>query len=142
MGRSGGSAALLRLAAQNPATPSGLFGYAGISLLRNSQTRSISAENPNGERAGGAKAVPDKGNAGSDLGTGWEVRPCIDLLRARRSPWPMCRGPGVIQHIWITVSPNAYRDVILRFYWDGESSPSIESPLATSSPTRTGSATR
>jgi hypothetical protein len=122
-------AALVPLAAQNPATPSGLFGYAGISLLRNSQTRSISAENPTGERSGGAKAVPEKGNAGSDLGTGWKVRPCIDLLPGETVTLADVQGPGVIQHIWITVSPNAYRDVILRFYWDGESSPSIESPI-------------
>ena len=45
-------------------------------------------------------------------------------------------GPGVIQHIWITVTDrtsdrNRYilRDLVLRMYWDGEESPSVESPL-------------
>ena len=45
-------------------------------------------------------------------------------------------GPGVIQHIWMTVTDrvsdkNRYvlRDLVLRFYWDGETSPSVESPL-------------
>ena len=35
----------------------------------------------------------------------------------------------MIQHIWITVSDVAYRNTILRFYWDGEADPSIEVPL-------------
>jgi len=35
----------------------------------------------------------------------------------------------VIQHIWMTVDPKAYRDTILRFYWDGETNPSVEVPL-------------
>jgi len=38
-------------------------------------------------------------------------------------------GPGLITHIWMTVQPAAYRDCILRFWWDDEKSPSIEVPL-------------
>jgi hypothetical protein len=38
-------------------------------------------------------------------------------------------GPGVIQHIWITVKPEAYRDTVLRFYWDAEETPSVKVPL-------------
>ncbi|HOM72727.1 MAG TPA: DUF2961 domain-containing protein, partial [Armatimonadota bacterium] len=37
--------------------------------------------------------------------------------------------PGVIRHIWITVDPKFYRDCILRMFWDGEDSPSVEVPL-------------
>ena len=36
---------------------------------------------------------------------------------------------SIIQHIWITVAEQAYRDTILRFYWDGEDEPSVEVPL-------------
>jgi hypothetical protein len=35
----------------------------------------------------------------------------------------------MIQHIWLTVDPKAYRDTILRCYWDEEPVPSIEVPL-------------
>jgi hypothetical protein len=41
----------------------------------------------------------------------------------------------VIQHIWITVTDrterdyHVLRDLVLRFYWDGEESPSVEAPL-------------
>ena len=38
------------------------------------------------------------------------------------------QGPGAIQHIWMTPSGN-FRFSILRFYWDGESQPSVEVPI-------------
>ena len=37
-------------------------------------------------------------------------------------------GPGAIQQIWMTPTGN-YRYTILRFYWDGESTPSVEVPV-------------
>jgi hypothetical protein len=43
------------------------------------------------------------------------------------------RGAGMIDHIWITISPEAPRlnrsDIILRMYWDGNDYPSVESPI-------------
>jgi hypothetical protein len=42
-------------------------------------------------------------------------------------------GAGTIDHIWITISPEAPRlnrsDIILRIYWDGNEYPSVESPI-------------
>jgi hypothetical protein len=41
-------------------------------------------------------------------------------------------GPGAITHIWITIaSPeNAHlKKLVLRMYWDGESTPSVEAPI-------------
>jgi hypothetical protein len=41
-------------------------------------------------------------------------------------------GPGVLTHIWITIaSPNDnhLKQLVLRIYWDGESTPSVESPV-------------
>jgi hypothetical protein len=38
-------------------------------------------------------------------------------------------GPGCIRRIWMVPTPGEWRDVILRAYWDGEDSPSVESPL-------------
>jgi hypothetical protein len=41
-------------------------------------------------------------------------------------------GAGCIRHIWITIAdeePDYLRRVVLRAYWDGESSPSVESPI-------------
>jgi len=42
------------------------------------------------------------------------------------------QGAGEIRHIWITInSPSPYhlRELVLRMYWDGESSPSVEVPV-------------
>lgn len=42
-------------------------------------------------------------------------------------------GAGMINHIWITISPEAPQlnrsDIILRMYWDGAEFPSVESPI-------------
>lgn len=41
-------------------------------------------------------------------------------------------APGCIKHIWMTMGcedKNVYRKVILRMYWDGETEPSVETPI-------------
>jgi len=41
-------------------------------------------------------------------------------------------GPGVITHIWITIaSPEQFhlKKLVLRMYWDGEATPSVETPI-------------
>lgn len=105
------------------------LGLGTLPLLSSAETRSISAENPNGERGGGAKAEPDEHNPASMLGKGWKVRPCITLDPGSVTTLADITGPGIIQHIWITVDVKAYRDTILRIYWDDETEPSVEVPL-------------
>ena len=105
------------------------YGLCNIAKLSNGKTRSISAENPEGKVAGGALEAPDAANAGAWLGKGWKVRPCITLPKESNTVLADIKGPGTIRHIWITVDPKAYRDCILRMYWDGEKTPSIEVPL-------------
>jgi len=105
------------------------FGLGSLPLLSNAKTRSISAENPTGEVGGGAKEKPDATHPASRLGKGWKVRPCITLSKNSTTTLAEIAGPGTIRHIWMTVDPKAYRDCILRFFWDGEDTPSIEVPL-------------
>jgi len=105
------------------------FGLGSLPLLSNAKTRSISAENPRGEVAGGAKAVPAPTDPGSELGQGWKIRPCITLPANSTTTLADIAGPGCIQHIWITNEPTSYRDCLLRFYWDGEPTPSVEVPF-------------
>jgi hypothetical protein len=41
-------------------------------------------------------------------------------------------GPGLITHIWVTIAsndPNHLKALVLRMYWDGESTPSVEAPI-------------
>ncbi|HPD13918.1 MAG TPA: DUF2961 domain-containing protein [Planctomycetota bacterium] len=105
------------------------LGLGTLPLLSEAETRSISAENPTGEKGGGAKEDPHGQGPASMLGQGWKVRPCITLEPGQTVTLADIQGPGVLQHIWITVDPKAYRDCLLRFAWDGEEAPSIEVPL-------------
>ena len=101
----------------------------GLPLLSDAKSRSISAENPSGAEGGGARETPGEGGAASRLGKGWKVRPCITLPERSTTTLAEIDGPGTITHIWITVRETAYRDSILRIFWDGESAPSVEVPL-------------
>ncbi len=41
-------------------------------------------------------------------------------------------GPGIIQHIWVTISTNEpyhLKKIVLRMYWDGRSEPAVETPI-------------
>ncbi len=106
------------------------FGLGGLPVLGDFETRSISAENPDGRRAGGALAEPQgPTDPARELGKPWKVRPCITLEPGSLTTLADISGQGMIQHIWITVDPKAYRDCLLRIYWDGEATPSVEVPL-------------
>lgn len=107
----------------------GMCFFGMLPILSDAETRSISAENPTGEKGKGAMAIPDERNPASELGVGWKVRPCITLPANSITKLAEINGSGVIQHIWMTVDVRAYRSCILRFYWDDEETPSIEVPL-------------
>ena len=41
-------------------------------------------------------------------------------------------GPGLISHVWVTIAsddPSHLKALVLRMYWDGESTPSVEAPI-------------
>lgn len=41
-------------------------------------------------------------------------------------------GPAIISHIWITIAsddPHHLKALVLRMYWDGEATPSVETPI-------------
>ena len=42
------------------------------------------------------------------------------------------RSPGMVSHIWFTIAapdPQHLKKLVLRMYWDGESEPSVETPV-------------
>ncbi|MHB8507846.1 MAG: glycoside hydrolase family 172 protein [Candidatus Dormibacteria bacterium] len=111
-------------------------GLGNLPLITGARTRSISPENPTGEKGRGGMAIPDPGNpalpfsgAARDLGQGWKVNPFIKPKARETVVIADISGPGVIQHIWIGTEPRYARSCVLRFYWDGETTPSIEVPL-------------
>lgn len=101
-----------------------------IFKLSDAETRSISAENKTGDPGKGGMATDGAwANAARELGQTWKVSPCIHVPAHSTITLAEIKGPGMIQHIWITVDPKAYRDIVLRMYWDDETNPSVETPL-------------
>jgi len=74
--------------------------------------------------------------AASALGPSRKGAPCIkSILPGETMVLCNMEGPGVIAHIWITVTDQTpagryvLRDLVLRMYWDEEDVPSVEVPL-------------
>jgi hypothetical protein len=64
-----------------------------------------------------------------ELGQGWKVSPSINIAGNSTVVLADIEGPGAIQHIWLTVHPSHWRRIMLRCFWDGEQTPSIETPI-------------
>ncbi len=122
--------------AQSASPVSQLFpgGISGLPLLTDAQTRSISAENLTGAKGQGGMAIPNpsepkpaaSARAADNLGQGWKVKPFLRVNAGETATLMDVEGPGVIQHIWMVEGLS--RANVLRFYWDGETTPSIEVP--------------
>ncbi|MCE5270439.1 DUF2961 domain-containing protein [bacterium] len=100
-----------------------------LSRLSKAKTRSISAENFNGEKGKGGMSVDGPAlKAARDLGQGWKVSPYIHIEAGKTFTLAEIQGPGAIQHIWMTPA-GVWRHCIIRIYWDGEATPSVECPV-------------
>lgn len=100
-----------------------------LSRLSNAKSRSISAENFTGEKGKGGMATTGTGErAARDLGKGWKISPSVKIEPKSTFTLAEIKGPGAIQHIWMTILGH-YRFYILRFYWDDEETPSVEVPV-------------
>jgi hypothetical protein len=123
-------ALVVQVSAQKPAGSDGLgTGMGDLARLSHAKTRSISPENFTGEKGGGGKAVEGTGaNAARDLGQGWKISPSVRINPKDTFVLGTIEGPGAIQHIWMTPTGN-WRYSILRIYWDGETEPSVETPV-------------
>jgi hypothetical protein len=114
----------------SPSPFSGLSPSLGtLPFLSGAVTRSLSAENPTGEKGRGAMAETGTGaGPARDLGRGWKVNPSIKMHPGQTQEIARIEGPGAIQQIWMTQS-GLGRLMILRIYWDGAENPSVETPL-------------
>jgi hypothetical protein len=110
-------------------------GLGSLPLLGRGRTRSISAENPTGEKGKGGMAVPiptepkpaASARAADVLGQEWKVRPFIRVNARETATLMDVTGSGILQHIWMVEGLN--RGLVIRFYWDGEEMPSVEAPV-------------
>ncbi|MEO8822047.1 MAG: glycoside hydrolase family 172 protein [Ginsengibacter sp.] len=100
-----------------------------IYRLSDAKSRSISPENFTGAKGLGGMATEGTGkNASRELGEGWKVSPSVIIKAHTTFTVAEINGSGSIQHIWMTPT-GIWRNSILRFYWDGETSPSVEVPV-------------
>lgn len=87
------------------------------------KSRAITAENQTGAVGAGGKEL-----------NGRKGLPCLwNLKKDQVYTFAEIEGPGMIRHIWITVQdtgPQKLRNLILRMYWDGQETPSVEAPLS------------
>ena len=93
------------------------------------RSRSISPENPTGEKGEAGKATTGTGaGPARELGQGWKISPSVVIKAGATFTLGTIDGPGSLQHIWMTPTGN-WRYAILRFYWDDETTPSVEVPV-------------
>jgi hypothetical protein len=128
------------LVAQSPNNSWPDAGLGSLPRLSSSEeSRMVSPENPTGEKGKGAMATPNASdpdlafsNAAADLGRGWKVRPFVKVSPHSTVTIMDVSGSGIIEHIWMTTTPDWKgngRASVLRFYWDGEQTPSVEVPM-------------
>ena len=105
------------------------FSLDSLATLRPGRSRALTQENPTGQKGGGGKTA-------GDLGPSRKGSPCIRVIpQGETATLADIQGPGIITHIWITVPDQTdagryvFRDLVLRMYWDGEETPSVETPL-------------
>ena len=110
------------------------FNGLGVNLgniyrLSDAVTRSISPENFNGEKGKGGMAISGTGaGPARDLGQTWKVSPSVVIKKHTIYTVAEIDGSGAVQHIWMTPTGN-WRYSIIRFYWDDETTPSVEAPV-------------
>jgi hypothetical protein len=117
-----------------------------IAKITDGITHLITAENVYGEKGKGGMAVPGgdiqaevkrigqersiEDRTARELGQKWKARPCTTLPKGGSVTTVVdLKMSGAITHIWMTYDEPALRDFILRIYWDGEETPSVETPL-------------
>ena len=102
----------------------------GLPYLTGGESRAINAENPRGEKGKG-------GTAASHLGPSRKGSPCIGEIKPGETALlGEMEGPGGDRaHLDHRDGqdqrrrPFVLRDLVLRMYWDGEETPSVEAPL-------------
>lgn len=74
----------------------------------------------------GRQSSVDPSGGNNDGRQDWPIQPGETRTMAEIS------GAGAITHIWVTIAsddPHHLRNMVLRMYWDGETTPSVETPI-------------
>lgn len=98
------------------------------------KTRMISAENPTGEKGKACLEViniEDENNYWSRnaVENGWKVRPFIRMAPFQKVTIADIEGPAVIKQFFLTSDRENFSELIVRIWWDNETTPSVECPM-------------
>jgi hypothetical protein len=114
--------------AQNATAPL-TTDLSSVYRVSDAKSFSVGPENLTGEKGKGGMAVHGSAaNAARDLGQGWKENPFVVIQPGTTFTLAEIKGPGAIQHIWMTPT-GKWRLSILRMYWDDETDPSVEVPV-------------
>lgn len=102
------------------------WGMAGLPYLPVRKTFQISGENPDGRKGGGCRITEAES---LDNGLGFKVHPFISLLPGETKQLADIQGPGCIKEFFFTTDHKWLSELVLRIYWDGEETPSVEAPI-------------
>lgn len=107
-----------------------MINLSELTRKQNTVSKSISPENFTGEKGKGGMATEGTGaNAARDLGQGWKISPSVAIEPHSTFVAADIKAMGAIKHIWMTDSAKNNRQLILRIYWDGSETPSVETPV-------------
>src|SRR5260221_11832117 len=88
-----------------------------LAILSDAESRSISPENPTGEKGKGAMAMPDPAKSPArKLGRGWKVAPYVVIEPGEVKVLADISGPGGVAQIWMTRT-GAWGLRRVRIYW-------------------------
>jgi hypothetical protein len=122
---------LILVAIWTPVVSAQTANMSQLLSIKDAETRSISPENFTGEKGKGGMTTLEKGSAAHaarELGQGWKVNPYVQIPAGATFTLGQIDGAGIINHIWMTPVGD-YRLMIFRFYWDGETEPSVQAPV-------------
>ena len=91
-------------------------------------TRQVNAENPTGGKGAACGCESTPNTPGERLGTGWKTRPFFVAGPGETITVADIDGPGIVNEIFLTLDAKNFSEVVLRIYWDGEETPSVECP--------------
>ncbi|HQE63591.1 MAG TPA: DUF2961 domain-containing protein [Candidatus Saccharicenans sp.] len=96
-----------------------LFDLFSNSLVAQNMLTSL-ADSQNYQRKRVSSADPTGGN-----------RDFLTIPAGQTAVLADLKGPAIIDHIWMTIAAEPFygRKLVLRFYWDGEDTPSVEVPV-------------
>lgn len=104
------------------------MNISNLSRLSDARSRSVSPENFTGEPGKGGMATEGTGkNCAREMGRGWKISPSVSIAPGETITLADISGQGAVQSIWMTGQLSL--ESILRIYWDGSDTPSVEVPL-------------